>query len=79
MMQVLVHVEYYGGTPLNGHPSTADTCDIMDNSECMDCISIDFNIFNPLSSGHPAIPYNRHLLWSRSSLCNSEQPHITAS
>ena len=32
----------YSGIPLNGHPSTADTCDITDNSECLDCISIDF-------------------------------------
>ena len=35
----------YSGTPLNGHPSTADTCDIMDNSECQDHISIHFNTF----------------------------------
>ena len=42
----------YSGTPLNGHPSTADTCYITDNSECPDRISIDFNTF---SSGHPAI------------------------
>ena len=34
----------YGGTPLNVHPSMADTCDMMDISECPDCISIDFNI-----------------------------------
>ena len=38
---------YYSGIPLNGHPSTADTCDITDNSECPDCISIDFDIFKP--------------------------------
>ena len=31
----------YSGTPL---PTTADTCDITDNSECTDCISIDFDI-----------------------------------
>ena len=30
----------HSGTPLNGHPSTADTCDIMDNSDCPGCISI---------------------------------------
>ena len=30
----------YSGTPLNGYPSTADTCNIMDTSEC---ISIDFS------------------------------------
>ena len=33
------------GTLLNGHPSTEDTCDIMDNSERLDHISIDFNTF----------------------------------
>ena len=31
------------GTPLNRHPSTADTHDIMDNSESPDCPSIHFN------------------------------------
>ena len=35
----------YSGTPLNGHPSMADTCDIMDISEHPDRISIDFNTF----------------------------------
>ena len=25
-------IEYYSGTPLNGHPSTADTCDIQGSS-----------------------------------------------
>ena len=49
-----------------------DTCDIMDNSERPDCISIDFNIFKALNSGHPAILCNGHLLWSRLSLRNSE-------
>ena len=38
---------YYSGTPLNGRPSTTDTCNITDNSECPDCISIDFNTFKP--------------------------------
>jgi len=33
----------YSGTPLNGHPSTADTHDIRDNSESPDRFSIDFN------------------------------------
>ena len=37
----------YSGTQLNGHPSIVDTCDITDNSECLDYISIDFNIFKP--------------------------------
>ena len=50
----------YSGTPLNGHPSTADTCVITDISEYPDRISIDFNTFKTLNSGHPAIPYNGH-------------------
>ena len=33
----------YSGTPLNGHPSTADTHDIRDNSGSPDCPSIHFN------------------------------------
>ena len=33
----------YSETLLNGHPSTADTHDIMDNSESPDCPSIHFN------------------------------------
>ena len=33
----------YSGTPPNGHPSTADTHDITDNSESPDCPSIHFN------------------------------------
>ena len=28
----------YSGTPLNGHPSTADTLDITDTCDCPDCI-----------------------------------------
>ena len=35
----------YSGTPLNGHPSTADTWDITDISECLNCMFIDFNTF----------------------------------
>ena len=31
------------GTPLNGHPSIADTHDITDSSECPDCLPIHFN------------------------------------
>ena len=42
---LLVGLWNYSGTLLNGHPSAADTCDITDNSECPDCISIDFNTF----------------------------------
>ena len=33
----------YSGTTLNGHPSTADTHDITDNSESPDCPSVHFN------------------------------------
>ena len=33
----------YSGTPLNGHPSTADTHDIKDNSKSPNCLSIHFN------------------------------------
>ena len=33
----------YSGTPLNGHPSTADTHNITDNSESPDCPSVHFN------------------------------------
>ena len=33
----------YSGTPLNGHPSTADTHVITDNSESPDCPSVHFN------------------------------------
>ena len=43
---LVLHI-VYSGTPLSGHPSTTDTCDITDNSECPDCISIDFNTFKP--------------------------------
>ena len=39
VMQILL----YSGTPLNGHPSTADTHDITDNSESPDYPSINFN------------------------------------
>ena len=34
----------YSGTPLNGHPSIADTYDITDNSESPDCIAI-FSVY----------------------------------
>ena len=56
----------YSGTPLNRHPSTADTHDITDNSESLDYPSIHFNILKqPLNSGHPATLYNRQFLQSR--------------
>ena len=66
----------YSGTPLNRHFSTADTCDITNNFECLDCISI---YSNPLNTGQSAIPHNRYLFWSYLSLRNSEQPCITDS
>ena len=49
----------YSGTPLNGHPSTADTHDITDNSKTPDCPSIHFNTQVPRNSGHPTTPYNK--------------------
>ena len=53
----------YSGNPLNGHLSTADTHDIMDNSESPDCLFIYFK--QPLNSRHPTIPYNGQLLRSQ--------------
>ena len=52
----------YSGTLLNGHPLTADTHDITDNSKSPDCLSIHFSLMlkQPLNSGHPATPYNGH-------------------
>ena len=47
-------VMFYSETLLNGHPSTTNIHDIMDNSE-MSWLS--FRIFKqPLKSGHPATP-----------------------
>ena len=51
----------YSGIPLNGHPSTADTHNITDNSESPDCPSIHFNTLETLNSGRPATPYSGHL------------------
>ena len=39
----LLSTYMYSGTPLNGHPSTADTHDIMDSSESPNYPSIHFN------------------------------------
>ena len=33
----------YSRSPYNGHPSTADTCNIMSNAESPNCPSIHFN------------------------------------
>ena len=40
---VICSIAEYTGTPLNGHPSTADTHDITDNSESPDCPSVNFS------------------------------------
>ena len=48
--KIVFKISIYRGTLLNGHTSMADTCDIMANSECPDCISIDFNIPKPPST-----------------------------
>ena len=52
----------YSGTPLNGHPSTADTCDITDVSECPDCMSIDFNTFKTPCSSITGKDYKRDMV-----------------
>ena len=36
-------IKCYSGTLLNRHPLTVDTPDITDNSESLDCFSIDFS------------------------------------
>ena len=43
LARVLLVRMKYSGTPLNGHPSMADTHDITDNSESPDRFAIDFN------------------------------------
>ena len=50
--------------PLNRQPSTADTHNVMDNSESSDC---PYNHFNkqPLKSGNPATLYNQQFLSSQ--------------
>ena len=45
LLSLSVSYDVYGGTLLNGHPSTADICIITDISK-------------PLNSGHPTILYN---------------------
>ena len=44
-IMLLVSHNVYSGTPLNRHPSTVDTCNTTDISECPDRISIDLNTF----------------------------------
>ena len=43
-------------------PHLADTCDITDNSECPDRISIDFNIFKPPQQQIPRYSVQRTLI-----------------
>jgi len=50
--------------PLNRQPSTADTHNIMDNSESSDCPYIHFNK-QPLKSGYPTTLYNQQFLSSQ--------------
>jgi len=57
-------------TVLNRQPSTADTHNIMDNSESSDCPYIHFNK-QPLKSGYPATLYNQQFL---SSQLNANNP-----
>lgn len=45
--EVLAANSAYSGTPLNGHPSTADTHVISDSSESLDRHSVDFNTLEP--------------------------------
>ena len=67
--------ELYSRTPLNGHPSIADTHDITDNSEksrlssySLQCLS------NPWIADTPlATPYNRQLSWSQLNTSKSNQ------
>ena len=53
------------GTPLNGHPSIADTHDITDNSEVPTVFPFTSILKQPLNSGHPATPYKGQFLRSR--------------
>ena len=62
-MNIINYLGIYSGTPLNGHPSKADTHDITDNSESPDCSPIHFDT----ESGHLATPCNDGQL-SRSQL-----------
>ena len=57
--------------PCLSNTLTADTCDtcITDNSECPDCISIDFNTIQPLNSIRPTTPYSGHFAWPQQYHC----------
>ena len=50
---------YYSGTPLNGHPSTVDTHDIVKVPIVLPFTSI---LKQPLNSRHPITPYNGQFL-----------------
>ena len=51
---------YYSETPLNGHPSTADTHDTAKVPTVLPFASI---LNQPLNIRHPIAPYNRQFLW----------------
>ena len=53
---LLPQVVYYSGTPLNGHPSTADTHDI--TLKVSTVIPFTLVLKQPLNHKHPATPYN---------------------
>ena len=57
-MGTKVYIYIYSGAPLNRHSSTADTHDIMDNSESPDCHPFTLLLKQLLNSGHLATPYN---------------------
>ena len=49
-MNIINCPRYKSGTPLNGHPSKANTHDITDNSESPDCSPIHFILKQPLKA-----------------------------
>ena len=72
-MHLSMYMYMCSGTPLNGHPSTADTCKITD-SEYPNCISINFNTFQPLNSGYPLIRIANTLLGPNSVTAHTNSP-----
>ena len=60
----------YSRTPLNRHPTTADTCDKTDSSKSPERISLDFNTFKTPELRTPRYSVRRVLNLSRSSLRN---------
>ena len=55
------YIIVYSGTPLNGHPSTADTHDITDNSEVPTILPFTSVLKQLLNTGYPTTPYNGQL------------------